>query len=294
VGGVATAAAGIAFVIALTFLPAGMLGTSASTVLDLGPWLATEGFYAGLKLNLDSVGLAMVLLVTFFGFVITGYSVGYMREDREQPRFFASLNLFVASMLVLVLADNLVLIFLGWEGVGLCSYLLIGHYWTERGTENDVPLAAFRAFFVNRIGDILFLLGVFTLFAAFKTVSLSELAARYAELKTTGVCPRDFIEGNERLAAIAALLLLGGAFAKSAQAPLHVWLADAMAGPTPVSALIHAATMVTAGVYLVMRLDWMFGLMPPVRLVIMVCALATLVVGAFMALTQNDIKKILA
>ncbi len=290
VGGLATLAAGISFVLALFLIPAGLLGTGTSVTLDLGSWIATESFYAGLKLNADSVGTLMVLLVTFFGFLITGYSVGYMRNDREQGRFFASLNLFVASMLVLVLADNLVLIFLGWEGVGLCSYLLIGHYWNERGKDQDVPLAAFRAFFVNRIGDLLFLLGVFFLFAAFGTISLSELSARAASPHGFGV----MFAGREWMAVLAAFLLLGGAFAKSAQAPLHVWLADAMAGPTPVSALIHAATMVTAGIYLVMRLDWLFLAVPQARFLIAVCALVTLVVGAFMALTQNDIKKILA
>jgi NADH-quinone oxidoreductase subunit L len=279
-GAVATLAAGLAFALALGFVPAGFLGTNAFTSLDLGRWIATSDFQAAFKLRLDSVGLCMVLLVTFFGFLITAYSVGYMRHDREQARFFASLNLFVASMLTLVLADNLVLIFLGWEGVGLCSYLLIGHYWEEK----DVPLAAFRAFFVNRIGDLLFILGVFAVFVAFGTVSLSELSAQGSTL----------VPGREWWAAFAALLLLGGAFAKSAQAPLHVWLADAMAGPTPVSALIHAATMVTAGIYLIMRLDWLYAVIPQARLLIGICALATLVVGAFMALTQTDIKKILA
>jgi NADH-quinone oxidoreductase subunit L len=279
-GATATAAAGLAFLLALTLLPAGLLGTGAFTSVDLGRWIATSDFQAAFKFRVDSVGLCMVLLVTFFGFLITAYSVGYMRHDREQARFFASLNLFVASMLTLVLADNLVLIFLGWEGVGLCSYLLIGHYWEEDG----VPLAAFRAFFVNRIGDLLFILGVFAVFVAFGTVSLSELSALGSAV----------IPGREWWAAFAALLLLGGAFAKSAQAPLHVWLADAMAGPTPVSALIHAATMVTAGIYLVMRLDWLYAVVPQARLLIGICALATLVVGAFMALTQTDIKKILA
>ena len=257
-----------------------VLGNGAPVTLDLGPWLATHGFQAALRLRLDSVALCMVLLVTFFGSVITAYSIGYMRDDREQGRFFASLNLFVAAMLTLVLSDNLVLIFLGWEGVGLCSYLLIGHYWDQPG----VPLAAFRAFFVNRIGDLFFILGVFMAFAAFGTVSLSELRAHGPEL----------IPGHEWEAGMAALLLLGGAFAKSAQAPLHVWLADAMAGPTPVSALIHAATMVTAGVYLLMRLDWLYAVVPQARFIVAVCGLITLIVGAFLALTQTDIKKILA
>ncbi|HAO99980.1 MAG TPA: NADH-quinone oxidoreductase subunit L [Fibrobacteres bacterium] len=280
IGVIAAVAAGISFVVALTMLPWGLLGSANSVSLDLGPWLSTDAFHAGLKLRADSVGLCMVLLVTFFGFLITVYSVGYMRHDREQSRFFASLNLFVASMLTLVLSDNLALIFLGWEGVGLCSYLLIGHYWNESG----VPLAAFRAFFVNRIGDLLFILGVFIVFMSFGTLSLSELTAQGSAL----------IVGHERAAVAAALLLLGGAFAKSAQAPLHVWLADAMAGPTPVSALIHAATMVTAGIYLVMRLDWLYAGVPQARLVIGLCALVTLIVGAFLALTQTDIKKILA
>jgi NADH-quinone oxidoreductase subunit L len=286
IGGIATVAAGIPLAIALALLPLGLLGTGGALSLDLGPWIAAGDFHASLKLTLDSISQTMVLLVTFFGFVITVYSVGYMRHDREQGRFFASLNLFVASMLVLVLADNLALIFLGWEGVGVCSYLLIGHYWNEKG----VPLAAFRAFFVNRVGDLLFLLGVFTAFAAFGTLSLSDLST----MANSGHGAMALFAGREKLAALAALLLLGGAFAKSAQAPLHVWLADAMAGPTPVSALIHAATMVTAGVYLITRLDWLYAAVPQARFLIGIAALVTLVVGAFMALTQHDIKKILA
>jgi NADH-quinone oxidoreductase subunit L len=264
----------------LSFCGAGVFGAGQPIDFDSGPWIATQAFQAGLHLRLDSLSLCMCLLVTFFGFLITVYSVGYMRHDREQGRFFASLNLFVASMLTLVLADNLVLIFLGWEGVGLCSYLLIGHYWTDEG----VPLAAFRAFFVNRIGDVLFLLGVFMVFSLFGTVSLSELAEHGPGL--AGI--------HAGKASLAALLLLGGAFAKSAQAPLHVWLADAMAGPTPVSALIHAATMVTAGIYLVSRLDWLYAIAPQARFLILVCALVTLVLGALLALVQTDIKKILA
>jgi NADH-quinone oxidoreductase subunit L len=286
VGGIATLAAGVSFAIALSLLPLGLLGTGGALTLDLGSWIATSDFHASFKFTLDSVSQTMVLLVTFFGFVITGYSVGYMRHDRQQGRFFASLNLFVASMLVLVLADNLALIFLGWEGVGVCSYLLIGHYWDEKG----VPLAAFRAFFVNRIGDLLFLLGVFTAFAAFGTLSLSDLST----MANSAHGASALFAGREHLAALVALLLLGGAFAKSAQAPLHVWLADAMAGPTPVSALIHAATMVTAGVYLIARLDWLYAVVPQARFLIGVASLVTLVVGAFMALTQHDIKKILA
>jgi NADH-quinone oxidoreductase subunit L len=280
IGGLATLAAAASFAIVLGFCGSGVFGAGTPVDFTSGSWISTQAFQAGLHLRLDSAALCMCLLVSFFGMVITGYSVGYMRHDKEQARFFASLNLFVASMLTLVLADNLVLIFLGWEGVGLCSYLLIGHYWEQP----DVPLAAFRAFFVNRIGDVLFVLGVFTVFTAFGTVSLSELAQQGPSMAAV----------HPERAAVAALLLLGGAFAKSAQAPLHVWLADAMAGPTPVSALIHAATMVTAGIYLVMRLDWLYAASPEARFVIAICSLVTLVLGALMALTQTDIKKILA
>lgn len=280
IGGIATLSVTASLALTLGFCGAGIFGSGQPIDYISGAWIATQAFQAGLHLHLDSVSLAMCLLVTFFGSLITLYSVGYMRHDQEQGRFFAGLNLFVASMLILVLADNLVLIFLGWEGVGLCSYLLIGHYWEQE----DVPMAAFRAFFVNRIGDVFFLLGVFSIFSLFGTVSLSELAAHGPGLASI----------HHGKAVLAALLLLGGAFAKSAQAPLHVWLADAMAGPTPVSALIHAATMVTAGVYLLMRLDWLYGISSEVRMIIMLCALVTLVLGALLALVQTDIKKILA
>ncbi len=279
-GILATLAAGAAFALGLSFISSGVLGSGAPIQVDFGPWLRTEAFQAGITFRLDSVALCMVLLVSGFGTLITLYSVGYMRHDQEQHRFFASLNLFVASMLTLVLADNLVLIFLGWEGVGLCSYLLVGHYWEQDG----VPLAAFRAFFVNRIGDIFFLLGVFTLFATFGTVSLSQLAEHGP----------DFTSTYPWATKAAAFLLLGGAFAKSAQAPLHIWLPDAMAGPTPVSALIHAATMVTAGIYLVMRLDWLYAAAPEARVILLLCGLVTLVVGATLACVQTDVKKILA
>ncbi|MDQ2999970.1 MAG: NADH-quinone oxidoreductase subunit L [Fibrobacterota bacterium] len=280
IGGLASAAVAGSLAIVLTFCGTGVFGSGQPVDFDTGPWIATQAFQAGLHLRLDSLSLCMCLLVTFFGFLITVYSIGYMRHDKEQGRFFASLNLFVASMLTLVLADNLVLIFLGWEGVGLCSYLLIGHYWQQE----EVPLAAFRAFFVNRIGDVFFLLGVFSIFSLFGTVSLSELAQHGPGLASI----------HSGKAAMAAFFLLGGAFAKSAQAPLHVWLADAMAGPTPVSALIHAATMVTAGIYLLARLDWLYAVSPEARLLVAICALVTLVLGAVLALVQTDIKKILA
>jgi len=281
VGLVACVGVALSFLVGVGFVSSVSGGAESTYVL--GSWLSTNVVSASLALRLDSVAFAMVMLVSGFGFLITLYSIGYMHDDSEVARFFASLNLFVASMLILVLADNLLLIFLGWEGVGVCSYLLIGHYWKDQA----VPLAAYRAFFTNRIGDLLFLLGVAFLFAHFGTFEMHAIATKAAGLSAESV------DGNS-LAAWGALLILGGAFAKSAQAPLHVWLPDAMAGPTPVSALIHAATMVTAGVYLVARLSPLYALFPQIRGVIYICALLTLVIGAVLAVVQFDIKKILA
>lgn len=281
VGGVACVGVAFAFLVALGFASTAAAG--GETTFSFGPWLATNVVDANLGLRLDSVAFAMVMLISGFGFLITLYSIGYMHDDAEVARYFASLNLFVASMLVLVLADNLLLIFLGWEGVGVCSYLLIGHYWKDKA----VPLAAYRAFFTNRIGDLLFLLGVAFLYTHFGSFDIHDIAAK------AGALSADSVDGNS-LAAWGALLILGGAFAKSAQAPLHVWLPDAMAGPTPVSALIHAATMVTAGIYLVARLSPLYALFPQIRGIIYICALLTLIIGAVLAVVQFDIKKILA
>ncbi|MCG5056241.1 MAG: NADH-quinone oxidoreductase subunit L [Myxococcales bacterium] len=278
VGGIACAGVAVSFAVGVVCVVG--LDTQRPTVFDAGPWLRTAGFTARFALRLDSVAGAMVLLVSGFGALITLYSVGYMRGAAGVARFFASLNLFVASMLALVLADNLLLIFLGWEGVGLCSYLLIGHDWQEA----HVPRAAYRAFFTNRVGDLLFILGVACLYEAFGSFALVDLAAQANQLSPEAL----------GLARWGALFLLGGVFAKSAQVPLHIWLPDAMAGPTPVSALIHAATMVTAGVYLVARLEPLYRLFPAVLGLIFVCALATLALGAVLAIVQTDIKKILA
>lgn len=250
----------------------------ASTLM---PWIETADLAAMLAFRMDSTAFAMCLLVSGMGSLIIVYSAHYLKGDENPGRYFAAITLFAASMLFLVLAENLLLLFIGWEGVGLCSYLLIGHYWKKSG----VPLAAFRAFFVNRAGDLFFLLGVFTLFQVLGTVSFTDMPLRENLLANPAV--------KEKLS-FAALLLLGGAFAKSAQIPLHVWLPDAMAGPTPVSALIHAATMVTAGVYLVIRLHWLFLLSAQAESVLLVAALLTFLVGAVLACFQTDIKKILA
>lgn len=256
------------------------LASFPELTFSLGPWIGMGNLSALFGLRMDNVALLMSLLVSGAGFIIILYSAHYMHGDEDVSRFFASISLFVASMLFLVLSENLLLLFIGWEGVGLCSYLLIGHYWKESG----VPLAAYRAFFVNRAGDLFFLMGVFFLFRMLGTLSFSEMPERITD-----------VPGMEETLSIAGLLLLGGAFAKSSQIPLHVWLPDAMAGPTPVSALIHAATMVTAGVYMVTRMSWLFLLHAPGAMsVIFAASLLTIILGAILACFQTDIKKILA
>lgn len=278
-------ACGIALQGLLSFAEPGLLGAGKAEVWAFGEFLRFgEEWKASLGLRMDRLSGLMSLLVTFAGTLILIFSIDYMREDKEPVRFFAGVSLFISSMLVLVLSENLVLLFLGWEGVGLCSYLLIGHYWREDG----VPLAAYRAFFVNRVGDLFFILGVFFLLKALGTVSFSEMSEKFASLSSS------LDEQTKLDLTLASLLLLGGAFGKSAQVPLHVWLPDAMAGPTPVSALIHAATMVTAGVFLLARLDWLYAALPSARSVVLAAGLSTLVVGAVLACFQDDIKKVLA
>lgn len=254
---------------------------SAPSVMPLVPiisspweWAVFPDFAVDFRLRLDNLGLAMGLLVSGFGTAIIAYSSQYMEHDEAPRRYFASISLFVTSMLLLVLADNLIILYMGWEGVGLSSYLLIGHYWKDKG----VPDAALKAFIVNRVGDLFFLFGIFLLYRITGTLNLSEM---------------HLAAGDPRVH-VAGLLLLGGACAKSAQIPLHVWLPDAMAGPTPVSALIHAATMVTAGIYLTARLDALYALSPVSRSVLLALSLATLGVGTLLALVQTDIKRILA
>ncbi len=225
----------------------------------------------------------MMLIVTGVGFLIHVYSIGYMHGDRGFWRFFAYLNLFIFAMLNLIMADNFLLMFLGWEGVGLCSYLLIGFWYDrkfEKGTTGD---AAKKAFIVNRIGDFGFLIGMFLIFTTFGTLNFTGVFAQAAGLPV----------GAPVLTGITLALFLG-ATGKSAQIPLFVWLPDAMAGPTPVSALIHAATMVTAGVYMVARCSVLFALAPVTMEVVAVIGACTALFAATIGLVQNDIKKVLA
>jgi NADH-quinone oxidoreductase subunit L len=257
-----------------------LAGQAAYYKLPLWNWTRVADFSSGFGLYLDALSLNMMFVVTGVGFLIHLYSAGFMADDSGYARFFAYMNLFVAAMLVLVLADNLVFLYLGWEGVGLCSYLLIG-FWYEN-PENGA--AARKAFVMTRVGDTAFILGLFLLFAALGNLDVQTLMHRAAASWPAG----------SNLAVLTAALLLGGALGKSAQLPLQTWLPDAMAGPTPISALIHAATMVTAGVYLIARTHALFQLAPPVLHAVAVIGAATLLMAGCSALTQRDIKRILA
>jgi len=246
----------------------------------LWTWIDIAGFQPHIGFYLDALSLVMILVVTFVGFWIHLYSAEFMRQDEGYSRFFAYMNLFVASMLTLVLADNLAVLYLGWEGVGLCSYLLIGFWYRDPAN----GLAARKAFIVTRVGDTAMLLGLLLLFTSLGTLQIQDLMHRASEKWTVG----------SALAVAAALLLLGGAVGKSAQLPLQVWLPDAMAGPTPTSALIHAATMVTAGVYLIARTHALFELAPAAQFTVAAVGAATLLLAGCSALTQYDIKRVLA
>lgn len=246
----------------------------------LWTWMNVGGFSPKITFYLDALSLVFVFVITFIGALIHVYSAGFMSDDRDYSRFFACMNLFVTSMLILVLADNLLLLYLGWEGVGLCSYLLIG-FWYEK-KENGY--AARKAFIITRIGDTAMAVGLFILFTQFGTLLIPEILAKAPLQWETGA----------PLATVAALLLLGGSIGKSAQIPLQTWLPDAMAGPSPVSALIHAATMVTAGVYLIARMYVVFELSPAAQFSVAVIGAFTLLLAGFSALSQYDIKRVLA
>ncbi len=268
----------VSILIAWRFLAAPPPG--AALTEHLWTWMSVAGFSPGISLYLDALSLIFMLVVAFVSFFIHVYSVEYMRGDEGFSRFFAYMNLFVASMMLLVLGDNLLLLYLGWEGVGLCSYLLIGFWYTD--PKNG--LAAQKAFIVTRVGDTAMALGLFLLYQQLGTLTIQPLmhAAQLA-------WPHGSV-----YATAAGLLLLGGACGKSAQLPLQTWLPDAMAGPTPTSALIHAATMVTAGVYLIARTHVLFALAPTAQFAVAVVGAATLIAAGFAALTQDDIKRILA
>ena len=233
-------------------------------------------------LQLDPLSMVMVLVVTGVGFLIHIYSIGYMWHERGYARYFSFLNLFTFAMLILVLANNFLLLFVGWEGVGLCSYLLIGFFYEK----HSAAKAGMKAFVVNRIGDVGFALGTFLIFLVFGTLDFSEVMMLASQ-------PGAFAAGAGVMTVIA-LLLFVGATGKSAQIPLYVWLPDAMEGPTPVSALIHAATMVTAGVYMVVRCNVLFALAPDAMLAVAVIGGLTALFAATIGLVQNDIKRVLA
>ena len=266
-------------VVSYTFLTTSPAGTVVQ--MPLWTWFQVGDFAPNFGLSFDGLALTMTGVITGIGFLIHLFAAWYMKGDTGFARFFSYMNLFVASMLLLVLADNLFLLYLGWEGVGICSYLLIGYYYHDRANGR----AAIKAFTVTRVGDVFLAFGLFLLFREFGTLNIQEIITRAPEV----------FDINNPIMMLTTMMLVGGAMGKSAQLPLHTWLADAMAGPTPVSALIHAATMVTAGVYLIARLHPLFELTPGILLYWVggVGAL-TLVVAGFCALAQTDIKRILA
>ncbi len=248
-------------------------------VLNYYNWITAGSFTVNYAYVIDPLSIALVLIITGVGAIIHVYSIGYMHGDSGFAKFFCYLNLFIFAMLNLVLAENFLVLFLGWEGVGLCSYFLIG-FWYEKKFTGD---AAIKAFVVNRIGDFGFLIAMFFVFTNFNTLEISKFLDG---LSTYPI-------GDALLTTIALLFFLG-ATGKSAQIPLYVWLPDAMAGPTPVSALIHAATMVTAGVYLIARTSLLYALSPTAQIIVFYIGLVTAVFASTIALKQNDIKKVLA
>lgn len=244
-------------------------------------WMAVDKFKINAGFVVDQISAIMILIITGVGTLIHLFSIGYMHHDKGVAKYFAYLNLFIFNMLLLVLGDSLLVMFVGWEGVGLCSYLLIGFWFTD----SEKAAAGMKAFVTNRIGDAAFLLGMFILFTTFGTLNfhdLNALAPTTAEASWMGAVT------------LGTLMLFIGATGKSAQIPLYVWLPDAMAGPTPVSALIHAATMVTAGVYMIVRLNPLFLVAPNTMMVIAIIGAATAVLAATIGMTQWDIKKVLA
>src|SRR5712692_3744224 len=256
---------------------------------DLWRWFDIGGLNLDIAFWLDPLSMVMVLIVTGVGGLIHIYSTGYMHDDESYWRFFAWLNLFTFAMLVLVLGDNLWLMFVGWEGVGLCSFALIGFWYTDHNNTT----AGNKAFIVNRIGDWAFVVALYSLFAALASVGHPTLVIREVALYAPSLAATPGYIGMS-LVTFVTLLFFIGATGKSAQIPLYVWPPDAMAGPTPVSALIHAATMVTAGVYMVARLSFLYVQAPGVMAVVAVIGILTAVVGALIGTSQNDIKKVLA
>jgi NADH-quinone oxidoreductase subunit L len=285
VNSVALGATGLSFVFALEAVREFFAGGQTLVHKHFFDWISAGAFTAGFDLQMDQLTVVMVLVVTGVGFLIHIYATGYMAHENGYYRFFSYLNLFMFFMLILVLAANYVLLFVGWEGVGLCSYLLIGFYFLKKSASD----AGKKAFIVNRIGDFGFMLGMFLLFRTFHTLDFTTLFAAASN-------PAWGHEawGQFGTFTIACLLLFMGATGKSAQLPLYVWLPDAMEGPTPVSALIHAATMVTAGVYVVARSHLLFVHSETAMVVVAVIGCATAFFAATIGLVQTDIKRVLA
>ncbi|MEX2264169.1 MAG: NADH-quinone oxidoreductase subunit L [Bryobacteraceae bacterium] len=274
VGSIAGSTA-IAIAVASQFL---QMQTPVTQVL--WTWIHVDGFRPEIAFYLDALSVLMTVVITFVSLLIHIYSVEFMRGLEGYSRFFAYMNLFVASMVTLVLANNLLLLYLGWEGVGLCSFLLIGFWYQDPNN----GAAARKAFIVTRVGDTAMALGLFLIFSSLGTLDIQEAMRRAGGQWSVG----------SGIAIAASALLLGGAVGKSAQLPLQTWLPDAMAGPTPTSALIHAATMVTAGVYLIARTHMLFLLAPPIQSAVAILGTATMLMAGFSAMTQSDIKRVLA
>ncbi|MGE5437554.1 MAG: NADH-quinone oxidoreductase subunit L [Syntrophothermus sp.] len=284
IGAIGSGVIGLSFLIALgAFVETLQLPVEErKNIVNLFTWLDVAGIKINFAYQVDQLSLVMSLIVTGVGFIIHIYSIGYMHGDKSFWRFFAYLNLFIFAMMNLILGDNFVVLFLGWEGVGLCSYLLIGFWYDRKFEKSTTSDAAKKAFIVNRIGDFGFLLGMFLIYLTFGSLNFNEVFSRAS------------IYSNEFIFSLIALFLFIGATGKSAQIPLFVWLPDAMAGPTPVSALIHAATMVTAGVYMVARCSIIFASAPDIMMVVAIVGAFTAIFAASIGLVQNDIKKVLA
>ena len=277
-GAIGTAAVAISFLCTLSLFSQINAGETIAT-FKLADWFSIGNIKINFSFLFDQLSVLWLLFVTGIGSLIHLYSISYMHEDENMHKFFSYLNLFVFFMIALVAGSNLLIMFIGWEGVGLCSYLLIG-FWYKNQDYND---AAKKAFIMNRIGDLGFLIGIFILGFHFQTLEFLEIKA---------LLGKDLITPS--LLSIAALCLFIGACGKSAQLPLATWLPDAMAGPTPVSALIHAATMVTAGIFMITRMNFLFDLTPEIQNVIAIVGAITAIVAASIGLVQNDIKKVLA